>query len=990
MKYAILILAALCLFILSLQAQTARLVMIEDFEDGSVNLTSYSNEDIAPSAWSLDQTYTYNSSLYALKLSGNTWKQQTITPFPISVDDVLQVAMRNSGTNARIQGIGFSNGTHTLFYSIDGTATLNIEQWVTVYQGAFGTNAWNLYQFPIADDWWAYFDEVPILTSIIYVNDLDTGSGSTWFDNICTLTTEIPDAPQVTVLFNIGNFTSASNQQRFVTVYFYSNVTDPDSDTFTYQWDFGDSTYSFEANPVHTYTVTDDHPYTVLLRVTDDTGRWGLGHCTVNVDAGPGSLPITMNFVGDIMLARAYEQAGGIIPTLGVNAIFQPTKYLLGDAADITSANLEVVLTDTGTAHPTKSVVYRGDPENVNGLVYAGIDIVSLANNHVLDYDLPGLQQMRDSLEAKGIIFSGAGANSYEAYTPAFINSNGLNIAFLRNCDRTGQYNNAQPYLHAGYNKPGFALFTPYYLSEQLEAVEEVSDLRIVEMHGGSEYSVSPGSGYDKNLPFADEVEEEEYELYTDVPHMWDIAIRHYAVDSGADLVIVHHPHIIHGMEIYNGKLIAHSLGNFAFDLSYPETMPTIILYADADFSGFSNYQVVPVYIDRYIPRRATAKLGLRILDYLAKRSRDLNTYLLINKDDITASVIVDSTSISFTPTVTNLQSNLSPTGTDTNITVPIMLKRRGSISSVNYISPGSGWQARLGQDCLWWGNMEDEGASMFSMNGTTETYDSVYVHEGNRSLKITVNTSAENVPVRNKMKWYDNTKKYTLNAWIRTRSASAVNIDIQYFNSRTATNPVSTESMLTTAISGNNDWIYYSKEITIPPSCSYYVIVLRAGGGMAWFDEVGLIEWTAWQDISMLQNIPHPNDYYWLQIIGTENPKSIMINYTEKEINGGRAAVQNPGSTGIVSMLSNYPNPFNPETTISFNLGQETDLELSLYNIKGQKVNTLVKEYLDRGRHSFVWKGTDKENNPVSSGVYFYRIKTSDSSITRKIILIK
>ena len=225
----------------------------------------------------------------------------------------------------------------------------------------------------------------------------------------------------------------------------------------------------------------------------------------------------------------------------------------------------------------------------MSGLVYVSIDKVSLANNHVFDYGWAGLNQMLGLLEQNGIVYSGAGIDSYQAYTPAFINRNGLNLAFLASSDRTGQYNNAQPYLQAGYNKPGFAYMTPYYITQQLNAVAEVADLRIVEMHGGSEYSLTPGSGYDKSdNPFLGDDQDEDYSPRTDVPHLWDIAIRHWAVDSGADLVIVHHPHIIQGFEVYQGKVIAHSLGNFAFDLDYPETMPSLIFSADADRSGFS------------------------------------------------------------------------------------------------------------------------------------------------------------------------------------------------------------------------------------------------------------------------------------------------------------------------------------------------------------------------------------------------------------------
>ena len=184
-------------------------------------------------------------------------------------------------------------------------------------------------------------------------------------------------------------------------------------------------------------------------------------------------------------------------------------------------------------------MVYRG-VQNISGLVYAGIDKVTTANNHTLDYGLEAMQQMQGLLDQNGIIHNGAGANSYQAYTPAFTNRSGLNIAWLASCDRTGQYNNAQPFLQAGYNKPGFAYMTPYYMIQQLAAVEGIADLKIMELHGGSEYSLAPGAGYDKNNPFLGDDQDEDYSHRTDVPHMWDLEIRRHAIDSGAprDVII--------------------------------------------------------------------------------------------------------------------------------------------------------------------------------------------------------------------------------------------------------------------------------------------------------------------------------------------------------------------------------------------------------------------------------------------------------------------
>jgi hypothetical protein len=85
-----------------------------------------------------------------------------------------------------------------------------------------------------------------------------------------------------------------------------------------------------------------------------------------------------------------------------------------------------------------------------------------------------------------------------------------------------------------------------------------------------------------------------------------------------------------------------------------------------------------------------------------------------------------------------------------------------------------------------------------------------------------------------------------------------------------------------------------------------------------------------------------------------------------------------------------NYPNPFNPETNISFILKASADAELTIYNLKGQKVKTLHSGLLVKGRHTLVWNGTDAEQKSVSSGVYFYKLSSGKFTSTRKMILLK
>ena len=93
--------------------------------------------------------------------------------------------------------------------------------------------------------------------------------------------------------------------------------------------------------------------------------------------------------------------------------------------------------------------------------------------------------------------------------------------------------------------------------------------------------------------------------------------------------------------------------------------------------------------------------------------------------------------------------------------------------------------------------------------------------------------------------------------------------------------------------------------------------------------------------------------------------------------------------STGLIG---NYPNPFNPTTTISFSLTTENteSTELIIYNLKGQKVKTLVNEKMDTGIHQVIWSGDDENNKPVSSGMYLYKLKNGIYSSTKKMILIK
>lgn len=87
---------------------------------------------------------------------------------------------------------------------------------------------------------------------------------------------------------------------------------------------------------------------------------------------------------------------------------------------------------------------------------------------------------------------------------------------------------------------------------------------------------------------------------------------------------------------------------------------------------------------------------------------------------------------------------------------------------------------------------------------------------------------------------------------------------------------------------------------------------------------------------------------------------------------------------------VSVSPNPFNPATTISVTVPKRTHVTLSIYDITGRRVNTLVDRTMERGLERIVWNGRDANGNPVSSGVYFYRVETGGAVTVGKMLLLK
>ncbi len=947
---------------------------LESFESGEVALFSFPGEDEEPARWCLDSVVTHNGSRYALKLFGNTWKVESVGPLRLDSGDVWEVWAYVESV-ADVQGFGLVSAGETLLYAFSGSRRVDPARFVTVYQGAFPLRTWNCYRLPVGEEWLSRFGHLATVDGMVFFNDRDSsGQGVIYFDDVVNITADLPVAPVVTAWYEIEGEERNLDGSWTVTVHFFSRVDDPDSKGHFYRWEFGDGGVSFDSCPVHTYVVRDAHRYTVLLEVSDESGLRGRDSCWVPVEPGRSTFPLRLSFVGDVMLARRYEP---LIETLGVEGVFaliQP--YLAG--ADVRVANLECPLTDRGTRHPTKPIVFRGKPEYVEGLRYAGFDVVSLANNHIIDYGLEGLQQTQRVLDSAGIRYGGAGANSYEASLPVFVVKSGVNIGFLAYSDRTGQYDNYQPYLNAGYNKPGFALLDSFRVFADIRRVREVSDRVVVQLHSGEEYQPVPG-------------DDEWYQPAAVVPGQNQVALRRRLIDAGADLVVCHHPHILQGFEVYQGRLIAHSLGNFAFDQEYPETYPSVILQGLLDGRGFYDFSLVPVYIDDYIPRRATGELGVYILKYLARRSRELNTYLLVDPESAFGQVVLDSSGLHRRVTSRTVRTLLVADSVY-RTSPPLRIGDTGSISRVVGVVPDGEWQCRLGRELVWFGNMEDEGATLWNLNQSGELYDSLS-KRGRRSLgqerpagSGTIITNFEE-----RMVLPADGQRLTVYGWLRCENGRNAGIVFNCYNSRIGGSRVGACSL--GMVSGSCGWRYFFASCSLPANAGFFDLWLVSSGpdsgtGRVWFDDVGVIQWSDWQELDAPLTVAEPNDYWWLQVRTTAGLDSAVVNYQETDYRlsgamreGGAVAVRLP-------VVQVQPSVVKGRAVINLFLPGPAGWRLQVYDCVGR----LVREWrlVNRsGGQKVFWDLRDGSGGSVAAGTYFFRLEgRGGSAVTRVVVL--
>lgn len=294
--------------------------------------------------------------------------------------------------------------------------------------------------------------------------------------------------------------------------------------------------------------------------------------------------------VGDVMFAR--NMAGVLSmdssPFEGVSDVTSKVDLLL--------INFENAATNSGDAIKG-DVPLKCDPAYVPLAKANNNTIAALANNHIFDYGVGGMEDTVKYLNESEITTMGVGKNASEAHQAVTQEINGRKITILNYMDSENfaEYGyEVMPY--AKESSPGYSAYDSQDAKKQIGEHND-SDLIVVYLHFGNEYNHSPN-----------EVQEK---------------ISHELIDYGADVVIGSHPHVPQGIEMYNGKPIFYSLGDFIFDLQREETLSNYFVEIDlVNDTGICT--VYPVRLVNYLPQHMDSESGNALLRDLSPLCNEL------------------------------------------------------------------------------------------------------------------------------------------------------------------------------------------------------------------------------------------------------------------------------------------------------------------------------------------------------------------------------
>lgn len=308
---------------------------------------------------------------------------------------------------------------------------------------------------------------------------------------------------------------------------------------------------------------------------------------------------------------------GGDIMLNGIGVKQKPLERIAAilKPAGAAIANLEIPLTDALRQTPNKSsadvrkrnqFILKADPKHAPGIAASGIDLVSLGNNHCMDYCQPGLVQMQGALGKAGILYAGAGSDRAAALAPTvYVARDGRKIGLisalafvgagaLGHCTPARAHSSGIATLAFGglIDKKAQAV-----LAQMVQEARKSCDVLVIGLHWGVERQT--------------------------VPTAYQVALGRACIDAGADVVWGNHPHVLQGAELYRGKPILYSMGNLISSKEGPTGLVKLI-YENGEYSRalflplqISGGRVAPV---SGVAGKAAAKAYKALCEVLQRR----------------------------------------------------------------------------------------------------------------------------------------------------------------------------------------------------------------------------------------------------------------------------------------------------------------------------------------------------------------------------------
>ena len=279
----------------------------------------------------------------------------------------------------------------------------------------------------------------------------------------------------------------------------------------------------------------------------------------------------TLMFGGDVALTHSYAEMVKDDKKWAFAALEEARL------ADVTIVNLEAPFTTASDS--TRDDAFKVDPAQVEVLKNGGIGLVNLANNRMMDYQNAGLEETMKTLDQAEIRHFGAGRNEKEARRPEILDVDGQRVAYL------GYF--GSPDQAAGESKPGINLKQNDRIAADIKAIRDQVDWVVVNFHWGDDISKYPNDA--------------------------QMELAHFSIDQGADLVVGHHSSILQGAEVYKGRPIVYSLGNFIFGGKTESDYDTAMLRV-ALKDRQMKVELLPVEVKGFQPRVSSGDRGAEIL----------------------------------------------------------------------------------------------------------------------------------------------------------------------------------------------------------------------------------------------------------------------------------------------------------------------------------------------------------------------------------------